>query len=431
MTLTVFAGRADTFPITGKSYTDLYVPTRNSNPPKPLQQLSTSLWLESDPRLSEKFTSKIVYQGDGFDAQYSSFSGNTTVTNLHSQLREGYITYNNGSGLELRGGQQIISWGKTDVLNPTDYNSAKNLNFFNPDDEVKRVSSTSVQANLVPGGDSKMTLTAVWNIIPAEGRLLIPSTTVPANATVSDPQFTPVTFSNSEFAEKISYNGSGWDMSVSTFSGFGHMPELKLNSVTFNGTTPTINMDQIYRRIAAFGADGSYSTSKWIFRGESAFTQTANNDGSNPLILPSHWDSVVGAEYALSEYFRIQGQAILRVFPQYTSPTQATGSDANTTQLNQLIATTNALLQQYQDPSRPSGTLRVGYLNEKSGIDTDLFIVQNFNGGDYLFRPRFSYSWNDFMKSTVGAELYGGPTNRPLGVLSPYSSVFSEFKYTF
>ncbi len=57
--------------------------------------------------------------------------------------------------------------------------------------------------------------------------------------------------------------------------------------------------------------------------------------------------------------------------------------------------------------------------------------MENFNGQDYLVRPKVSYAATDRLKYTLGADFYGGPSERFLGSLSPYNSIFGEAKYSF
>jgi hypothetical protein len=418
-------------PFNGRIYSDVYVPTDNQYPNKPLLQGSASFWLETNPSFSEALTSKFIYEGDGFDGTYSSSSGSSSVTHWESKLREGYINYSK-PGYEVRVGEQIISWGKSDGINPTDYHTAKNFNFFNPDDEVRRIGALSFLGSFTPNeGTSPVTFTGVVTPVMATSKLLYPPSLIPTGDTLNDPHAPPVEFGNMEESLKMAYAGQGWDFSLSGFSGYSHLPELQLASYTIVGSTPVVTLNQVFRNVWAVGADGSFSTEKWIFRGESAFFQTPNNDGSNPVMQPSHWDSVLGAERSLGGDFRVQGQLLMRYFPRYTPPNQATGLDPLTTQVNQLIAQSNALLLQYQNSSRPGATARVSYTSDKNGWDAEVFFLYNFNGGDSLLRPHVSYAWTDLLKSTVGMEIYGGPANSPLGALLPYSSVFAETKYTF
>jgi hypothetical protein len=230
------------------------------------------------------------------------------------------------------------------------------------------------------------------------------------------------TLGHSETALKAAYNGQGWDASLLVFRGYNHLPEFELTSVT--GTPPalTANVSQVFHRIKAMGGDGSYTAGAWIFRLETAYVWTENNDGSNPMIQPSRWDSVLGVERPLGDDFRIQLQGVYRYIPAFTDPALATQPQ---------IAQANALLLGYQFKSRPGATFRVAYSNERNGIDAELFMVGNFVGGDYLIRPKGSYHWTESLTTTLGLDYYGGPADRPLGSLQPFNSLFLEAKYVF
>ena len=173
--------RADLLPLTGKVFSDIYIPTANRFPDQTLEQLSTSLWLETSPQFNESLSSKFVYQGDGFEGQDSSVAGDSQSTHLQSTLREGYVSFTK-PGWDIRFGEQIISWGKSDFINPTDFHSAKNYTFFNPDDEVRRIGSLSLQGiHTFNEGDSPFSLTVIWTPIFAKGKILFPPALTPSN----------------------------------------------------------------------------------------------------------------------------------------------------------------------------------------------------------------------------------------------------------
>jgi len=181
-------------PLSGRVFTDVYVPTNNNFPDNPLEQLSTGVWLETDPHWTDQTYAKIIYQGLGFDSNGAELTGDTTVTHLESTLREAYVS-TSGTGWEVRAGRQIIPWGKSDGFNPTDYNSAMNLSFFNPDDEVRRVGGDSVWATVTPSqGASLWNFTAVWTPVFAQGSLLFPPIVTPPNVSIGPIQPPPVTF---------------------------------------------------------------------------------------------------------------------------------------------------------------------------------------------------------------------------------------------
>jgi hypothetical protein len=420
-------------PVSGRVFSDIYFPTSNPGSSQYLQD-SASLWLQGDPRLGENGAAHFVLAGDAIQNNNASAIGGTG-SQFRVTLREGFVAYAK-SGWDFRFGQQIIPWGKSDVINPTDLLTAKDYTFFNPDEEVRRVGAASLWVTWVPSqGNSPWAFTFVGTPVFPQTKLLIPPTVVPAGFTLNPtPSVPPQTVGNTETALKISYGASGWDASVIAFRGFNHTPEFAILGTTLNpatGLPSAFNVGQTFHNIRAAGADFSFTSGKWIYRGETAYTWTENNDGANPLIIPSHWDAVAGVERPIGDDFRIQGQFVYRYFPAFTPPNQAGGPDPITAQVDQAIAAANALLLAYQYQSRPGATFRIAYANDANGIDAEFFTLVNFAGGDYLLRPKFSYNWTDVLKTTVGLDYYAGPVDRPLGALYVFDAVFVEAKYTF
>ena len=401
--------------LTGRVFTDIYAPTRDEPLRTDLRQASTSIWLQADPKLGERSSAHLTLTGDYFE---TALPGNPDIRRLRVGLREAYVAYAH-QGWEFRVGRQIIPWGKSDAVNPTDFLSAKDYTFLNPDEEVRRVAATSVLTTWTPSrGSSPLSVTFVWTPVFPQTRLLIPPSALPeAGGPVTvdtDPTSPSANLSNSETALRLSYAGDGWDAAVTAFRGFNHMPEF-----TFSGTTvfPTFN------RVRALGADLSFTSGRWIFRGESSYIWTQNDRGTNPLIQPSHWDSVIGIERPVGDDFRAQIQVLYRVHPRFTDPEDAAvGAE---------IAKANALLLGYQFQSRVGATFRIAYEPEKSDFQAELFTIGNFMGGDYLLRPKLTYAWSDALKTTLGTEYYAGPLDRPLGALQVYNSLFLEAKYSF
>ena len=179
-------------------------------------------------------------------------------------------------------------------------------------------------------------------------------------------------------ALKISYLGTQWDASVLVYRGWNHLPELAVSSYSFTApNTVTLQANQAFHRYRALGLEGSATTRAWVFRMENAYVWTENNDGQNPLIQPSFFHSVIGIERPLGDDFRIQAQAIMKYYPNYLDPSQATGANAIEAQINQTLAATNALIQNYQDRFRPAATFRFSYSHPQSGIESER--IENSN----------------------------------------------------
>ena len=422
-----------TLPISGRVFSDIYFPANNTDTSN-YRQSSASLWLQGDPRLGDYGSARFILTGDEIQNNTVSAVGGTG-SQFRVGLREGYASYVR-SGWDFRFGQQIIPWGKSDAINPTDFLSAKDYTFFNPDEEVRRLGSVSMMLAWTPAqGNSPVTITFVGTPIFTGSKLLIPPSAVPAGITLTGgQQMPPQILGNTETALKISYAASRWDASVSVFRGFNHTPEFAVLSSTTNpatGLPASFNVGQTFHAIRAVGGDASLTWGKLILRGETSYTWTENDNGLNALIQPSHWDSVIGIERPINNDFRVQAQFVYRVYPLWSNPALAAGPDPLTTQVDQGIAAANAELLAYQDPNRPGATFRISYSNETNGLDAEIFLLGNFVGGDYLVRPKLSYHWTDALLTTLGLDWYGGPTNRPLGSMQVFNSVFAEAKYTF
>ena len=404
--------------ISGRVFGESYVASRNLN--DPLLLLSESFWLQADPTFGDATQARAIVTVDRTEQSVSSASGTTLG------LREAYITHRRG-GLEIRFGRQILPWGKSDGINPTDYLSAKNYTVLNPDDEVKRVAGTALELQWTPGGNSPWTLTGVWQLAFPQSTFLVSSNSLPTGVTYQSASLPTQNLLNTEQAFKIAYQGIGWDASASIFRGYNHLPEYYY--VGLSGLTPVVG--QRYATLRAAGMDASATWGSFIFRLESAYIWTENDSGANPVIMPSHWDTVLGIERPIGDDFRVQVQGIARYHPRFTSPSSAPGSDAVTTIVNPLIARANALLEGYQDQFRPAVTARVAYTNESRGIETGLTAVGNLVGGDYFLKPSFTYAWSEGFKTTLGTEFHSGPEDRPFGALKSFDSVYFEAKVIF
>lgn len=403
-------------PIGGRVFADVYVPSRNPGD-NALRLSTTTFWLEADPKMGERSWARVVLEAKAEEA-----TGQVTTS-----VREGFGAYAH-QGWELRAGRQIIPWGKSDVLNPTDFLTAKDYTFLNPDDETRRIGATSFLVGFTPGeGGSPLNLTAVWTPVGPQSELLIAPSSIPAGVTLATTQSPARTVINSEVALKAAYLGSGWDASMSAFRGFSHMPEFEVTALSLAGTTLT----PVFRRVRALGADGSVNSGDWVLRLETSYSWLERGAAGIPASQPDHWDTVLGAERPLWDDFRLQLQLLYRLNPSHVPSDQATGSNALETQARRGVAASNALILGYQDRSRPGYSLRFSYAKENSGVEAELFSLGNFIGGDYLLRPKLSYLFTDSLRGTVGTDYYGGPDDRPLGSLKFYNSVFVEAKYTF
>jgi hypothetical protein len=405
--------------LSGRVFADGYAPIVDGGSDFPFA--GSSGWLQLDPRLGPSTGARLLLEGRAWQEP-----GPRSVSGV--ELREAYAS-GSSSGFELRFGRQIIPWGKSDVINPTDFLSARDYNRFNPDPEVQRVGGTSLLLSWVPAqGSSPLSFTAVWSPIGPQSELLIPGSLVPQPITLLSRAASPgAGWASSELALKSGYGGAGWDASIVYFRGLS-----RLSGLAREGSAAIAPQAQ---RMQAAGGDISANAGAWILRGECAWVWTDGDGASDayrdPSHQPSHWDSVAGIERPLGDRFRMQGQVFWRLIPRFVPANEVRFADLLTGPIDRGLLAGNALLLNFQERSRPGATLRLSFATDSSPWEGEVFAVMNWVGGDYLVRPKLEYAWSEAFRTIAGLQYYGGPQDRPLGALSLYSSVFFEGKYVF
>ncbi len=412
-------------PIHGRIFTDVYAPTQDITQ-KELNFVGTSAWLQVEPKVDEDTSAHIILETSLTEAGVSGAPTNTfnaTVT-----LREAYASYSRGPW-DLRFGRQIIPWGVSDGINPTDFLGAKDYTRFNPDDEIKRVGATDFKVSFTPNdGASPVTFTGVWQPVFPRSKFLISPNSVPDDVIFLPEQLPTRNLAHSELALRTTYFTPGWDFSLTGFYGWNHLPEYVFSQIN---SSAQVELLPTYHQIRAVGGDFAKTFDDWILRLEAAYTWTDNDSGANPIVEPSFLNSVVGVEKTLGENWRVNVQGLLKYHPNYTDPSEATGDTPLHAEINSSVAAFNALLQGYQVKTRTGASIRLAYTNEKAGWELETAAVAYYQTDDFLIKPKATRSFTDTFKVSVGGDFYGGPEDKQLGALHYYNSLFFEAKYTF
>jgi hypothetical protein len=408
--------------LNGRVYTDQYLSSKGPNAGK-FEQSNLSAWLDFDAHDESGFGIRVIGQGDSFFKSISE----PDHPSFTASLREGYVSYL-GPGIEVKIGQQIIPWGKSDGVNPTDYFTAKNFTLLNPDDEVRRKGAVSLNTTFTPDqGNSPFSFQTVIQANAPEVQLLIPDQSVPQGVQFQKQGAASLPFQGRyEVGGRISYLKSNFDLSLSAFRGYSHFPEYILNS-------STLTVSPIYPAQTAIGADGSFTANQYILRFESALLMPDNGKETDPLagmVEPWHWDSVFGAERPMGDDFRAQIQVLYRWHLWF--PGVASTGNPLLDSLRSGIARANALILNAQYQGNPGATFRVSYASDHSDFSGDVFLIGYFGyGQDFLLRPQMGYTPISNLKFTLGADVYGGNETRPLGALRNRSHGFFETRYLF
>lgn len=369
------------------------------------------------PTFSETYSGKITVRGSAF--RRSLEKGRDFV--FQGDVNELWIERRT-PGFDLRVGEIITAWGKSDGINPTDFLTAKNYTLLSSEDEIRRKGAPGVRVTFVPDdGNSPWEATLVWNARYSPTRMLIPLTAVPAGLTVQqEPEKTGFFGDRQEFAAKLSYFAPSFDASVSLFDGRTHFGQF-----AWNGSRVALE----YAKVRAIGTDFSITFNDFVVRGESAyFFYDAGKKGGGGLSLtePNHWDTVLGIERPLGERFRVLAQLLYRVHPSLQDPNAFVSSSPLETAIVRSVGAANALIQNYQDHSRVGATLLLAYAGEDDRWTGEIAATGNFVGGDYLLKPKIGRKVSDSIRLALGMDYYGGPEDRPLGALRDFRSAFFE-----
>jgi len=391
-------------PIGGKTFAYVRGPLDGGE----FQQVSASIWLNARPRFSDTASASFELAFDGVQASL------TGEEELRIALREAYVSLRKRGWL-LRAGQQILPWGASDVINPTDFLTARDLRFFVVDNEQSRKGALSLLfAHATPRFEVKLVATPRF----VGSNVLVPNAALPAGVSLAEPAAIDADMKDTELAAKLKLSGRGWDVALVAFRGWNHTPELELVSAT----ETEIVMRHTHRRIVAGGLDGSASVGKLVFRAEGSYVIPLDNtEGVDISRLPPMAFAVVGVERPLGDRLRVQAQLIGRHYPYWRDPADEMDP----------VAATNALFLDYQDQRRPSATLRVAYQSEEGRLEAEIFGAMNFLGNDFLVRPLLGWRPVETVTLQVGVDVYGGPDDRPLGALNPFSGAFGQVSYTF
>lgn len=407
----------------GRIYTDHYFGLVEPNSGEFIQN-SFSLWLGVDTNLASTVSLRAITQLDVLPKSIER----PNEMDSRLRVREAYMNFEPIGGLQIRAGQEIIPWGKSDGVNPTDYLTGKDFTLLNPDDEVRRVGAVGAHLSYTPkSGNSPLLFEVVVQGNYVKNQMLIPTSAVPSGITLNIDRDAPdVSAENAQGAVKISYLGTAFDFSLSYFDGREKFPQF------FYDGGSTITAKNIF--IHVVGGDFSTTVDQYVFRLEGAYTMSEFGPyGYKNLGItePDHLDIVAGAERPIGDDFRAQAQFLVRHHPKYASAESYSGSSLQDTLVTRQVAAANALILNFQKKTRPGVTLRAGYVDPGKNWSADLNWIGNFDSSDYFFQPKVSWMKIENVKMTLGADLYGGESNRPFGALSGYNAVFFDAKYFF
>ncbi len=305
---------------------------------------------------------------------------------------------------DLRVGKQLIFWGKTDWINPTDNICPWDYTNITAEIEDYRLPVNAVKLDLYLGD---WTLEGVWvpsfkpNRIPMEFPNSIGGMPVQARYVLPDSR--P---SNWQAGLRLSSYFRGIDFSLSYWYGFDLYPTVR-QLFYIPEQPPEFLFEVSYLRQQVFGADFSYAKGRFVLKGEGAYFLTQDREGVDPAVRNPHIYYVLGLDYNFSDRLTMNLQFVQDVkvveekFPFVQEPKTTT-----------------------------SASCRIQYKVENLW-SFQLITVYNFRDGDFFTLPIFTWYIADGINLYAGAAIFHGPEDSPFGRNKPYSRAFIELKYSF
>jgi hypothetical protein len=177
--------------------------------------------------------------------------------------------------------------------------------------------------------------------------------------------------------------------------------------------------------VTVIGADAALPVGKYGLRAEVAYTRTQDAEGVDPLTKNQNVFSVVGIERTFEGVLNINAQYLYRKTFDYVPLTYIASP------ITRLLAAQVNLLSNQLAPDMPGASLRINYKAWNETLESELAVAGWFKKGDSVIRPKITYAFTDYLKASVGGEIYHGPPQSFFGRLDRTSTAYAELRFGF
>lgn len=314
------------------------------------------------------------------------------------------------AAIDIRAGKQILAWGRTDALNPTDVVTPRDYTTLLPFDEDERHGVWGVRGNIYATETIVASLFYGWRSKPST----LPFASSPFERYV----FETGEARKRQLGLRVSTSTEDFDFSVSAYRGASLLAQAEQFESSGDGSTLTRLR---YPEIDMLGADFARNFGKYGVRIEGAAVRARQ---ASELGLQPYRYLVAGADRTFWGDLNVNVQ----LFARWTgaAPLQA-WSDAG----SRRIETFNNLIFVQTRENTYGMTARVANLWLNQTLGAELFVQRYFGDGSMYLHPQVSYAITDHVKVTAGAVWYTGKEGTLFGVMKKNNGVFGELRYSF
>ncbi len=358
-------------------------------------------------KLDRKLSKGLGVFAEGYVGKEDIF-GDRRGTN---RLREAYVDLRHNEW-DFRVGKQIVAWGRTDRLNPTDNLTPRDFTLLDPEFDEDRFGSLAAKGVFNWGlGNS---VTAVW--LPEFQSNTYAFTNTPSVAyNHSEPS------SARQFGIKYDVSGGTIDWSVSYYDGFDLSPDVSLAQLTPSGRI--INLR--HNRIQVLGADAATTQGSNRYAVEVAYTKTEDSGGTNPEIKNPHFYGVFGLEHDFTNNL----SGIVQYFYRHVFHFQSLDSIGDPDV--RAVAVTQYVLNAQYDKNQHGLSARIAKKWFNETVEGEFAGSSLLNRKGFFLRTKLTYIWSDHIKLIAGYEYYDGADTTSYGRQEHNKALFAEFRYFF
>jgi hypothetical protein len=381
--------------------------------------------------------------GDGYADVRFRYGTQDGSNQLAIDLHEAYVNAYMGP-IDLRLGQQIIVWGRSDAFSPTNNLTSADLRIRSPQEDDKRQGNLSARAflNLNP-----VRIEGVW--LPVYRATEFPPVELPDPVHFGEDVYPPPKLANGTLAGRVHLNIPAFEMSLSYVRGYAPLPGLAYNRAVIQ-TDPSgkhqdnqILISRVAYRQQVFGVDFATTLGDVMgLKAEGAFR------------LPNGWEThinvpkpdiqyVLGLDKTIGEFSMIaqyMGRYVLSwknypdkpadtdgfqsiVEPDDLDPSKNAYDEAKANKIsdgvNTELAYRNQGIFQQRAQLQHLASVRLELLTLHDTLSISALGMMNFTTQEWLAFPKVVYKFTDHLTASVGGEIYSGPEGTLLDVIEP------------
>jgi hypothetical protein len=362
---------------------------------------------------------------------------------LQIQLREAYADLYLGD-FDLRAGQQIIVWGRTDGINPTNNLTPQDYFVRSPEPDDMRMGNFLFRGRYTI--QSRIRLEGIWVPVYRHSVYRFDLFDMPDFVNFTDGYSPETTLKNGSFAGKVEFLFDRFDGSISWFSGYDPMPGIEAGPLPGTpGDNPTIDLYARPFRQQTAGLDFSFGLGSFGVRGEAAYREPAagykgeifvpNRDLRYVLgIDRSFGDINVMVMYQGHYVFDFEEMQMLEGLPEIEPEMlqQPAVWGMLGPMMDQQLAGFNRIIFDQTKEITHSLAARPAISLFHNVLDLEVFGLYNFNTEEWTLLPRLSWSVSDNLNLGIGGQYFEGPPNTRYDLIAPvFNGGFIELRYIF